>query len=226
MLYWCGFESLVLQGIFLPESTFSADCLVVSIYHTHQHLCPCQKSQTLAAVLLSGHKKILYTLTALGSSAFVAAVPYLLKATHISHKGQWSTQQQHLNQDLKINRFFLNAIKALVKTLHWSEASKIKITWFGTYDLTEAEKQNLWTYIWKLWHRSHYNTHTKIYSLQTTPSKATTSWNILASLHPAFVMLSIWKLKFWTQWGVTAIFIYSRLTPDSKVPCEFFHPRD
>ena len=57
-------------------------------YHTHQHLCPCQKSQTLAAVLLSGHKKILYTLTALGSAALVAAVPYPLKATHISNKGQ------------------------------------------------------------------------------------------------------------------------------------------
>ena len=31
MQYWCSFESQVRQGIFLPESTFSAGCLSASV---------------------------------------------------------------------------------------------------------------------------------------------------------------------------------------------------
>ena len=54
------------QGIFLPESTFSADSLTVSI-------------QPTAA--------------GMGSAALAAAVPYLGTATQISHNGQRTTEK-------------------------------------------------------------------------------------------------------------------------------------
>ena len=41
----------------------------------HQHLCARYKSQTLAAVPLSGHTKILHTLIEVGSAALAAATP-------------------------------------------------------------------------------------------------------------------------------------------------------
>ena len=51
------------------------------------NICVHLKSQTLAATPLFGHtKKILHTLTGMGSAA--AAVPYPGKATQISHEGQ------------------------------------------------------------------------------------------------------------------------------------------
>ena len=59
----------------------------------HQHLCACYKSQTLAAIPLFGHTKILHTLIEMGSTALAAAVPYgayLGKVTQISYKGQQS----------------------------------------------------------------------------------------------------------------------------------------
>ena len=66
---------------FFPEAASSADCPVVSVQP------PCaiagreqfarQKSQTLAAIPLSGHTKILHTQTGVGSAALAAAVPYL-----------------------------------------------------------------------------------------------------------------------------------------------------
>ena len=42
----------------------------------HQHLCARYKSQTLPAIPLSGHRKILHTLIGMGSAALAAAVPY------------------------------------------------------------------------------------------------------------------------------------------------------
>ena len=65
--YWLGFESPVRQGIFLAESTSSADSL------------KCWQP-------LFGHMKILQTLVWIGSAAIVVAVPYPDRATRISHK--------------------------------------------------------------------------------------------------------------------------------------------
>ena len=45
------------------------------------------KTQTLAAVPLVGHTKILHTLIGMGSNTLVAAVLYPHKATRISRKG-------------------------------------------------------------------------------------------------------------------------------------------
>ena len=52
VLYQCRFESLVLWGIFLPESTASADSLTVppACSRMHQHRCAHEKSQTQAAM--------------------------------------------------------------------------------------------------------------------------------------------------------------------------------
>ena len=52
--YWCGFESLMQQGIFLPESTFGADSLTVFVQPlcaiTWLNICVQVKNpQTLAA---------------------------------------------------------------------------------------------------------------------------------------------------------------------------------
>ena len=76
---------------FLPELSFSADRLSYGVRtaptvcnHIHQRLCALEKSQTLAAIPLSGHTKMLHTLVAMGSAALTAAVPYTGKATRIS----------------------------------------------------------------------------------------------------------------------------------------------
>ena len=79
------------QGIFLPESTSSADSLTVQSHASTSVLT--SKIPTLAAIPLSGHMKILHTLIGMGSTARVAAVPYPGKATKISHKGQRSTNK-------------------------------------------------------------------------------------------------------------------------------------
>ena len=50
----------------------------------HQHLCARSKSQTLAAIPLFGHTKVLHTPVGTGSAALAAAVPYPGKATRIS----------------------------------------------------------------------------------------------------------------------------------------------
>ena len=72
-----------LQGIFLPSSTFRGDSSCVhtapTCNHMHQHAH--YKSQTLAAIPLSGHMKIQHTLIEMGSAALVAAVLYLGKVT-------------------------------------------------------------------------------------------------------------------------------------------------
>ena len=41
----------------------------------HRHLCARYNSQTLAAIPLCGHTKILHTLIGMGSAALAAAVP-------------------------------------------------------------------------------------------------------------------------------------------------------
>ena len=52
-----------------------------------QHLlCARQKSRTLAALPLFEHTKILHTLTAMGSAALAAAVPWPGEATRFSRK--------------------------------------------------------------------------------------------------------------------------------------------
>ena len=45
-------------------------------------------SKTLAAIPLSGHRKMQHTLVGMGSAALAAAVPCPGKATRISRKGQ------------------------------------------------------------------------------------------------------------------------------------------
>ena len=67
------------QGIFLPESTSSADPLTVQSHASTSVLT--SKIPTLAAIPLSGHTKIPHTLIGMGSAALVAAVPYPGKAT-------------------------------------------------------------------------------------------------------------------------------------------------
>ena len=52
---------------------------------------PLKKSQTLAAIPLFGHTKILHTLRGMGSAALAAAVPYPGTEIRISRKGQWNT---------------------------------------------------------------------------------------------------------------------------------------
>ena len=77
------FPGAVRQGIFLPESTFSADFLTVSVQppppppavcnRTHKHLCARYRSQTLAAIPSVGHTKTLHALLGKGSAALAAA---------------------------------------------------------------------------------------------------------------------------------------------------------
>ena len=74
------------QGIFLPKSTFSADSLTVSVQPPCAVVCinicaHVKKSQTLTAIPLLGHRKILHTLIGMGSAALAAAVPNSGKAT-------------------------------------------------------------------------------------------------------------------------------------------------
>ena len=52
----------------------------------HQHLCTHSKSQTLLAIPLFGHTRILHMLVGMGSAALTADVP--------SHNGQWSTKKK------------------------------------------------------------------------------------------------------------------------------------
>ena len=91
--YWRGFQSPVRQEIFLPESTS-----VQTFLRLHQYLCARQNSQTLAAIPLCGHTKILHTLVAMGSAALAAAVPYPCKVTRNSRKGQWNSKKIHFKR--------------------------------------------------------------------------------------------------------------------------------
>ena len=87
------------QGIFLLESTSTADSLTVSVQLPCAIACSniCarvkkeKKNQTLAAVPLFIQMKLLHTLIGMGSAALAAAVSDLGKATHISLKGQRNT---------------------------------------------------------------------------------------------------------------------------------------
>ena len=78
----CGFESLVWQGVFLPESASGADSFSLSVCTAHvcnhmpQHLCAWWISQALAAISLTEHMKTLHTLVGMDSAAFAAAVTY------------------------------------------------------------------------------------------------------------------------------------------------------
>ena len=53
-----------------------------------------QIPNTLAAIPLSGHRKILHTLIGMGSAALAAAVPYPGKVNRISRKGQGSLKKK------------------------------------------------------------------------------------------------------------------------------------
>ena len=96
---WCGFESLMQQGIFLPESTFSADSLTVFVQPlcaiAWLNICVCVKNpQTLAAIPLFGHMEIQHTLIGTGSAALVAAAPCSGKVTQISLREQWNIKKE------------------------------------------------------------------------------------------------------------------------------------
>ena len=67
------------HGIFLPESTSSADSLTVSVQF------PCAIAHINNCVV--GHTKILHTLIGMGSATLAAAVPYRGKATRIFRRG-------------------------------------------------------------------------------------------------------------------------------------------
>ena len=76
------------QVIFLPESTSGADSsygvhTAPVCNHMHQDLCARYKSQTLAAIPLFGHTKILHTLIGMGRAALATAVPYPSKVTEL-----------------------------------------------------------------------------------------------------------------------------------------------
>ena len=67
-----GFDSPLRQGIFLPESTFSADSLTVSV----QPPCAivCIEICTLEAIPLFGQTKTMHTLVGMAGAVLVAAV--------------------------------------------------------------------------------------------------------------------------------------------------------
>ena len=71
-------QTLAVSGQPLPHPTPTPlyNCM-------HQHLCTLQNSQTLAAIPLFGHTKILSTLIGMGGTALEAAVPYPGKVTQI-----------------------------------------------------------------------------------------------------------------------------------------------
>ena len=71
--YWLGFNTLVQQGIFLPEQTFSCCLHSPTCNRMHQHLFTSWNLQTLAAIPMSGHVKILHAQMAMGSAALAAA---------------------------------------------------------------------------------------------------------------------------------------------------------
>ena len=60
--------------------------------HMHQNLFTRSKFQTVAAMPMLGHTKILHMLIGKGSAALVDAVPYPGYVTQISHKGQRRTK--------------------------------------------------------------------------------------------------------------------------------------
>ena len=65
--YWYRFEVLGAVWDCSPRVNFQCRpsysvCTVLVCHHMHQHLCACQKSQTLTAIPLFGHIKILHTL--------------------------------------------------------------------------------------------------------------------------------------------------------------------
>ena len=78
----------------LPESTFSADSLAVSVQPpfaiTCNHLPSVHALKiTMAATQLFGHMKMLHTLMGMGSAALAATAPYTGKAIQISCMGQF-----------------------------------------------------------------------------------------------------------------------------------------
>ena len=78
----------------LPESTFSADSLTVSVQPpfaiTCNHLPSVHALKiTMAATQLFGHMKTLHTLMGMGSAALAATAPYTGKAIQISCMGQF-----------------------------------------------------------------------------------------------------------------------------------------
>ena len=105
--------------------------------HSHSHLHTHEKSQTLAAIPLFGHMKILHAMIGMGSTALVAAVPYPGKATWISRMGQRSTkknlknthtlctcswvQHTHLAHAVQNNNHF-KALATVSSSRRWSQA--------------------------------------------------------------------------------------------------------
>ena len=107
--YWCGFESLMQQGIFLPESTFSANSLTVFVQPpcaiAWLNISVCVKDpHTLAAVPLFGHMEIQHTLIGMGSAALVAAAPFSGKVTQISLREQWNIKEEEEKKRKKDER--------------------------------------------------------------------------------------------------------------------------
>ena len=92
--YWCRFKPPVQQGIFLPESAFSADAV-----HTAPHV-QAHASTSVPTLKIpntgnytNGCMEIQHTLIGMDSTALAAAVPYPVKVTQISCKRQWSTNK-------------------------------------------------------------------------------------------------------------------------------------
>ena len=69
-----------------------------------------KKSQTLEAIPLFGHTKILHTPIGMGSAALAAAVPYPGKTSRIFRKGQISTKHFYFFIFLD-QRIFLSTIR-------------------------------------------------------------------------------------------------------------------
>ena len=81
------------QGIFLPESAFSADAVMVSIQPPPPPRVQAHASSSVPTLKIPntgnytiGCTEIQHTLIGLGSTALSAPVPYPVKATQISHK--------------------------------------------------------------------------------------------------------------------------------------------
>ena len=87
----CVFFVLFFFSCFFFSSSDSAPIALSHVVHSapvynrmHQHLCARSKSQTLEAIPLSGHTKLIET----GSTALAAVVAYPGKVPQISRKGQ------------------------------------------------------------------------------------------------------------------------------------------
>ena len=86
---------------FFSQSTFNADCYSDYIA-LPQHLHACSESHTLAAVLLSGHRKILFTLEEMGCMALAVAVALLCMASQVSHKGLMKCYDKKVSQQTSV----------------------------------------------------------------------------------------------------------------------------